>query len=61
MDAEEVGDGEGRLMTSQVDDFTVATSLEDLEFGFSVTRNTQKVSPISICIESSGRGGGGNA
>ena len=43
VNAEEV-EGEGSMMTSEVDDFTVETSLEDLEFGFSVISSTQKVS-----------------
>ena len=51
MEAEEVGEGEGSLITSQMDDFTVETSLEDLEFGFSVTSSTQKVSHISRFYE----------
>ena len=35
--------GEENVAASQVDDFTVETSLEDLEFRFSVIKNTQKV------------------
>ncbi len=35
--------GEGNVPAAQVDDFTVETSLEDLEFGFSIIKSTQKV------------------
>lgn len=33
----------GKSMVSIGDDFTVQTSLEDLEFGFSIIQSTQKV------------------
>ena len=35
---------EGKSVVSACDDFTVETALEDLEFGFSITTSTQKVS-----------------
>ena len=35
--------GEENVAAAQVDDFTVQTSLEDLEFGFSVMKSKQKV------------------
>ena len=35
---------EGKSVVSAGDDFTVETALEDLEFGFSITTSTQKVS-----------------
>lgn len=34
----------GKSVVSAGDDFTVETALEDLEFGFSITTSTQKVS-----------------
>ena len=34
----------GKSVVSACDDFTVETALEDLEFGFSITTSTQKVS-----------------
>lgn len=35
---------EGKSVVNAGDDFTVETALEDLEFGFSITTSTQKVS-----------------
>lgn len=35
---------EGKSVVSGGDDFTVETALEDLEFGFSIVKSTQKVS-----------------
>lgn len=42
MEADEIH-GMENVAAAQVDDFTVQTSLEDLEFGFSITKSTQKV------------------
>ena len=42
MEADEIH-GVDNVAAAQVDDFTVETSLEDLEFGFSVIKSTQKV------------------
>ena len=54
VEMEEV-EGEGGVVTSDVDDFTVETSLEDLEFGFSIINSTQKVRgyqflKVSFCL-----------
>ena len=45
MDTDEIH-GVENVSAAQVDDFTVETSLEDLEFGFSIMKSTQKV---AIC------------
>ncbi len=42
MESDEIH-GMENVAAAQYDDFTVQTSLEDLEFGFSVTKSTQKV------------------
>ena len=42
MDTDEIH-GMENVAAAQVDDFTVETSLEDLEFGFSIVKSTQKV------------------
>ena len=46
VDCDEVH-GESNVAAAEVDDFTVETSLEDLEFGFSIIRSTQKVRSLS--------------
>ena len=43
----ECEDQHGSNVTALGDDFTVATALEDLEFGFNVVTNTQKVRSVS--------------
>ncbi len=52
VETEEV-EGEGGVVTSEVDDFTVETSLEDLEFGFNISNSTQKVRNVFIAIGNS--------
>ena len=47
---------EGESVATSTDDFTVETSLEDLEFGFSIVTSTQKVQ-LEL-IYPGGRGGG---
>lgn len=47
MDTDEIH-GVENVSAAQVDDFTVETSLEDLEFGFNIMKSTQKVSNISL-------------
>ena len=45
MESDEIH-GMENVAAEQVDDFTVETSLQDLEFGFSVIKSTQKVSTV---------------
>lgn len=40
--------GEENVVAAYMDDFTVETSLEDLEFGFSITKSTEKVNKERI-------------
>ena len=42
---------EGRNVVNAGDDFTVETALEDLEFGFSITTSTQKVSQCCTSVD----------
>jgi hypothetical protein len=55
MEADEIH-GMENVAAAQVDDFTVETSLGDLEFGFSIVKSTEKVTDYCMGGSEGGRG-----